>query len=233
MKNDASQELEKFLKKQNESHFGSQHHRKLKMKKVLIAAAVAAACIAPQAFAQTNAAGGFTGFSVGANVNASTSSTEVSNRNGYADMGKSSQDASLQAAYGFALGNNYVLGLGATYSVSDSKFGSVRGGNGLNASMKGKDAYSLYLEPGYAFSNSTMVYAKLAYLSMKGEVEGSYRGSEDFTGVGYGIGVRHKLNKNLYLQGEITQSEYSDETVGGTMYKPSQTTGTVGIGYQF
>jgi hypothetical protein len=201
--------------------------QEIKMKKVLIAAAVAASCIAPQAFAQTNGASGFTGFSAAANANASTSSTEVRSGNGYADMGKSSQDVSLQAAYGFALGNNYVLGLGATYGLGDLKYGSSSVGAG---NLKGKDAYSIYLEPGYAISNSTLVYGKLAYLSMKGEVRGA---SEDFSGVGYGVGIRHKLNKNLYLQGEITQSEYSDETMLNTTYKPSGTTGTVGIGYQF
>ncbi len=203
------------------------------MKKVLIAAAVAASCIAPQAFAQTNGASGFTGFSIGANANASTSSTEVSNVNGSVDLGKSSQNVSLQAAYGVDLGNNYVLGLGATYALGDLKSGSASTG-GFNANLKGKDAYSIYLEPGYAISNSTLVYGKLAYLNMKGEVEGTgYRGSKNFSGVGYGIGVRHKLNKNLFLQGEIAQSEYSDESISGTTYKPSATTGTVGIGYQF
>ena len=193
------------------------------MKKILIAAAVAASFVAPQAFAQAN---GFTGFSAGANVNANTSSTEVINGSGSIDMGKSSQDVSLQAAYGFALGNNYVLGLGATYGLGDLKYGS----SGL-ANLKGKDAYSIYLEPGYAFSNSTLVYAKLAYLGMKGEANGL--GSRDFDGVGYGVGVRHKLNSNLFLQGEITQSEYSSETIAGTRFEPSGTTGTVGIGYQF
>jgi hypothetical protein len=212
--------------------FSLQTTKEIKMKKVLIAAAVAASCIAPQAFAQTNGASGFTGFSAAANANASTSSTEVSGSGAYVDMGKSSQDVSLQAAYGFALGNNYVLGLGATYALGDLKFGSASAGN-LTASLKGKDAYSIYLEPGYAFSSSTLVYAKLAYLGMKGEVEGSSRGSEDFSGVGYGVGVRHKLNKNLFLQGEITQADYSGETVAGTSFKPSGTTGTVGIGYQF
>ncbi|MDO9278272.1 MAG: outer membrane beta-barrel protein [Polaromonas sp.] len=202
------------------------------MKKVLIAAAVAASCIAPQAFAQTNGASGFTGFSAAANANASTSSTEVRNGSNYVDMGKSSQDVSLQAAYGFAMGNNYVLGLGATYALGDLKSGSVTVGD-FNANLKGKDAYSLYLEPGYAISNSTLVYGKLAYLSMKGEAGGSIHGSEDFSGVGYGVGIRHKLNKNLFLQGEIAQADYSHETIGGTMFKPSSTTGTVGIGYQF
>ena len=196
----------------------------------MIAAAVAASCIVPQAFAQTNGASGFTGFSAAANANASTSSTEVSGNGAYVDMGKSSQDVSLQAAYGFAMGNNYVLGLGATYALGDLKFGSASAG-GLTASLKGKDAYSIYLEPGYAISNSTLVYAKLAYLGMKGEVNGG--ASEDFSGVGYGIGVRHKLSKNLFLQGEIAQSEYSDENISNANYKPSGTTGTVGIGYQF
>ena len=192
------------------------------MKKILIAAAVAASFVAPQAFAQ---ASGFTGFSAGANVNATTSSAEVRQGSTSFDMGKSSQDVSLQAAYGFALGNNYVLGLGATYSLGDLKYGSAGGAN-----LKGKDAYSIYLEPGYAFSNSTLVYAKLAYLGMKGEAGNS---SRDFDGVGYGVGVRHKLSSNLFLQGEITQSEYNRETVGGIAFEPSGTTGTVGIGYQF
>jgi outer membrane immunogenic protein len=193
------------------------------MKKILIAAAVAASCIAPQAYAQAN---GFTGLSAGVNANASTSSAEVGEGINAIDMGKSSQNVSLQAAYGFALGNNYVLGLGATYALGDLKYGSA---NGVN--VKGKDAYSLYLEPGYAFSNSTLVYAKLAYLGMKGEVSGI--GSTDFSGVGYGVGVRHKLSTNLFLQGEISQSEYSSETVSTTPIEPSGTTGTVGIGYQF
>jgi outer membrane immunogenic protein len=193
------------------------------MKKILIAAAVAASFVAPQAFAQAN---GFTGFSAGANVNANTSSTEVRNGSGTIDMGKSSQDVSLQAAYGFDLGHNYVLGVGATYNLGDLKYGSTTGAN-----LKGKDAYSLYVEPGYAFTNSTLVYAKLAYLGMKGEADGI--GSRDFAGVGYGVGVRHKLSSNLFLQGEITQSEYSSSTIGNTRFEPSGTTGTVGVGYQF
>lgn len=199
------------------------------MKKILIAAAVATSFVAPQAFAQAN---GFSGFSAGANANASTSSTEVRNGSAYVDMGKSSQDVSLQAAYGIALGNNYVLGLGGTYALGDLKFGSISAG-GFDTSLKGKDAYSLYVEPGYAISNSTLFYAKLSYLNMTGEAEGAVSGSRDFSGVGYGVGVRHKLSTNLFLQGEIAQSEYSAETVGHTTFEPSGTTGTVGIGYQF
>jgi len=213
----------RFQTKAKRMSFSSTTTKGIPMKKILIAAAVAASFVAPQAFAQ---ASGFTGFSAGANVNATTSSTEVRQSSGSIDMGKSSQDVSLQAAYGFALGNSYVLGVGATYALGDLKYGSAGGVN-----LKGKDAYSLYVEPGYAFSNSTLVYAKLAYLGMKGEANGI--GSRDFAGVGYGVGVRHKLSSNLFLQGEITQSEYSSSTIGNTRFEPSGTTGTVGVGYQF
>ncbi len=200
------------------------------MKKVLIAAAVTASLATPLAFAQTSA---FTGFSVGANANTTTTSTELSGSGNHVKVGDSSQHVSLQAAYGLALGTNVVLGLGATYALGDIKMASGSGG-GFNGTVKGKDAYSLYLEPGYAISNSTMVFGKLAYLSVKAEgVSGGLTSSKDFNGIGYGIGVRHKLNKNLFVQGEFLQSDYRRETVSGISAKPSSTTGSVGIGYQF
>jgi hypothetical protein len=159
--NDALQKFIKVPAEAKNMSFSLTTTQEIKMKKVLIAAAVAASCIAPQAFAQTNGASGFTGFSIGANANVSTSATEIRNGNNSVDMGKSSQDVGLQAAYGFALGNNYVLGLGATYGLGDLKYGSASAG-GVRANLKGKDAYSIYLEPGYAISNSTLVYGKVA-----------------------------------------------------------------------
>ena len=201
------------------------------MKKLLIAATVAASCFAPQAFAQAN---DFAGLSVAANVNMSTATSKISQTGLSVDMGESSQNVSLQAAYGLPMGNNFVLGFGGTYALGDMNAGSMTSGaNTIN--FKAKDMYSIYVEPGYAVSNTTLVYAKLAYLGMKGE--GSLNGvagtSEDFNGTGYGVGIRTKLNKNLFLQAEFTQSNYEEITKSGVAIKPSATTGTVGIGYQF
>lgn len=200
------------------------------MKKILIATAVAAVLAAPQVFAQAN---NFTGFSVGANVNLATMSTELSEPGSSIKLGESSQNASLQAAYGLALGKSGVLGFGATVGLGDLKAGAIAGG-GESVNLKAKNMYSIYIEPGYALTTSTLAYAKIAYLGMKGEASGGgATASENFNGVGYGAGIRTMLDKNLFLQVEFMQSNYSQKTVSGISLKPSASTGTIGIGYKF
>ena len=200
------------------------------MKKILIATAIAAALVAPQAFAQ---AANFAGLSLAANVNVTTATTELSGVGVTAKLGEGSQTASLQAAYGMAVGSNVVLGFGGTYALGDTKTGSLSSG-GVTLGFKGKDMYSIYFEPGYAVSNSTMLYGKLAYLSMKAEVTANnLSASQNMNGVGYGVGVRTMLDKNLFVQVEFSQSDYESKTVNGGTYKPTGSTGTVGIGYKF
>lgn len=201
------------------------------MKKALIATAIAAALVAPQAFAQAN---NFAGFSAAANVNMTTATTEVSVPGASVKFDDNSQNVSLQAAYGLALGNNFVLGFGGTYALGDMKAGTIVAGAN-RVEMKGKDMYSLYIEPGFVLGNSTLAYAKVAYLGMKGEASatGAATFSDNFDGVGYGIGIRTMLDKNLFAQVEFMQSDYSAKTYSGGTYKPSATTGTIGIGYKF
>lgn len=205
------------------------------MKKLLIAATVAASCFAPQAFAQAN---DFAGFSVAANVNTATAATKISG-NGQSgqsfSLGESSANASLQAAYGLTFSSNFVLGFGGTVALGDLKAGSLNYGQGSAFAIKATDMYSVYIEPGYPVSNSTLVYAKLAYLTMKGEFSSpnSSNMSQDFDGIGYSVGIRAKLSKNIFLQAEFAQSDYNEVTKLGAAYKPSTTTGTVGLGYQF
>lgn len=200
------------------------------MNKVLIAAALSATLMAPQAFAQAH---NFGGFSVGLNGNVATTSTEFGNPSGVVKFGEGSQNGSLQAAYGFVVGSSAVVGLGATYALGDMK-GGLFSSSGTRFELQGKDMYSVYLEPGYALSNSTLIYAKLAYVGIKGEVSGGgSTASENFDGVGYGLGVRAKLDKNLFLQVEFAQTDYNSKDVQGASLKPSATIGTVGIGYLF
>jgi opacity protein-like surface antigen len=200
------------------------------MKRVLIAAAIAATLVSPQAFAQAQ---NFAGFGVALNGHLANASTDVSTVDGSLKIGDHSQNASLQAGYGFVLSNSAVLGLGVTYHLGDLKGGSFSSG-GNSFEVKGKDMYSVYIEPGYAFSNSTLVYAKLAYHGMKVEVSGNgSSASEDFEGVGYGLGMRAKLDKNLFFQVEFAQTEFKTKSIEGGSFKPYATLGTVGIGYQF
>ena len=200
------------------------------MKTVLIAAAVSALLMAPQAFAQAH---NFAGFGIGLNGSYATTSTEPGSPGGGVKFGEDSQNASLQAAYGFVVGNSAVMGLGVSYTLGDMKAGSFSSG-GNRYEMKGQDMYAVYIEPGYALSSSTLIYVKFAYMGMKGEVSGGgTTASENFDGVGYGLGVRAKLDKNLFWQVELAQTDYNAKDIQGASFKPSATIGTVGIGYQF
>lgn len=203
------------------------------MKKLLLTAAFSAAFVAPQAFAQAN---NFSGISVAANATFTTSNMEL----GVADLGSvkvgdSSENVMLQGAYGFQVSDKVIVGLGATYTLGDAKLASLNVGE-LNARIEAKDMYSVYLEPGFAVSPTTLVYGKLAYLSMKGELSVSglgVMGSKNFKGTGYGLGVRTFLSKNLFLQAEFTKASYNKEEEVVVGFKPTATTGTVGIGYKF
>lgn len=196
------------------------------MKKALIATATVAAMAAPQAFAQ---AGNFTGFSVGLNLALLSSSTEMSSGGSTVKLGDTTQIASLEGAYGFAMGRSGALGVGLTYNLGDVKAGSAPAGE-----FKGKDMYSVYVAPGYVLNNDTWLYGKLAYQAMKGE--SSLSGTTDsanFDGYGYGAGMRALLSRNMYLQIEFLQTAYGDKTIQGFKYKPSASQGSVGIGYMF
>lgn len=193
------------------------------MKKALIATAAVAALAAPQAYAQ---ASNFTGFSVGLNANLVSASTEISGAS--VKIGDTTQTASLEGAYGFAMGRSGALGVGLTYNLGDMKAGTISG-----TDFKGKDMYSVYVAPGYVLNNDTWLYGKLAYQAMKGELSGGL-GSADFDGYGYGAGARAMLSRNMYLQIEFLQTAYGEKTIGTTAkFKPSATQGSVGIGFKF
>lgn len=201
------------------------------MKIVLIASAIAVSLMAPQAFAQ---ASNFQGFSLGANLNAANFANEF-NANGQTfKNGDKSANGGVQAAYGFGINDSFVMGLGVTYALGDLRAGSASSG-GVGYELKAKNLYSVYLEPGFVISNSTMAYAKVSYQHTKGEMSLSTGDtqSEDYSGVGYGAGIRTVLDKNVYLQVEFSQLLFNEKTTGGLISKPSATIGTIGFGYKF
>jgi hypothetical protein len=201
------------------------------MKTMFMAATVAATLFAPLAGAQNR---GFEGFSLGLNVNSATTSTDFTASGVPVKFGETSPNTSFQAAFGLPAIGNFNFGFGMTYALSELKAGSSTVG-GTNYELKEKDAYSIYIEPGFSIADSTIVYGKLAHLGMRGETRlstGSTQG-DDFFGLGYGIGVRGLMTKNLYLQAEVLQNNYNERTSSGLTIKPSSTMGTIGIGYKF
>ena len=133
--------------------------------------------------------------------------------------------------YGFAMGNNFVLGLGATYDFSKTKTGGFTSNyeiNGEDATFtidsNLKDHYSLYIQPTYVINKDSAMFAKVgrhyAKSSVKSAggfiVEGVSVGllgndvtvSEKIEGWGLGLGLKTFLTSNLFVQLEGGVVEY-------------------------
>lgn len=199
------------------------------MKKLLIATAVFASCAAPQVFAQTAQPRNFEGFSAGINANYAKTRATARFGNESSTASDTSTNGSIQGSYGFPLNDKFVMGVGAT-----AGFGDLDGGSYNGTSLKAKDMYSVYLEPGYRLTEATLLYGKLSYQSMKGELSGGgASASETFDGYGVGVGVRSMINSKFYVQAEINEVDYSSKALNGINVDPKQTIGTIGVGYKF
>lgn len=200
------------------------------MKKLAIAAAMTV--IASSAMAQ---ASNFAGWSAGANLNLASASTDLTISGVNFKQGDVSQFVNLQAAHGFAIDSKSVLTVGGTYSIGKMKAGAIHDSNGDGYEIKAKNMYSLYVEPGYLVSDTTLAYGKLAYSSMKGELTVSTGDSADetFKGFGYGAGIRTMLDKTTFIQVEVVQTKYDSKTDGALTAKPAATVGSIGFGIKF
>ncbi len=200
-------------------------------------AAVAAAC-STSAFAQVS---NFTGPSAGVNMSAVSTTTKLSPDAQIAldGIGQQSFGTSLQAAYGFPLSNDTVVSVGGTYALTKDKAGNFEIDTGTQVQFKVKNQMSLYVEPGYLVSNTTLAYGKVSYESAKLAGESNVadaNGSQKVNGFGLGFGIRTMLDKNLSLQAEVKQVKYGTENFsddGTVKFKTSATVGTIGLGYKF
>ena len=192
------------------------------MKKILIATATAATLFAPQAFAQAKS---FEGFSITGNAVATRSTFEVSTATLNGTASSNSTNFGLQGQYAWALSEKFVFGVGAQLGVGDVKVGTLTS-SGSDIDIVGKSWNSAYVAPGYAVSDTFLVYGKLAALS--GELEaraGALTAKASGTGAGFGIGVQSLLTKNIFIQAEAASNIYSDK------YKNTQL--SLGVGYKF
>jgi opacity protein-like surface antigen len=130
--------------------------------------------------------------------------------------------------YGFALGNNFVLGIGATYDFSKTKTGGFDFGSfidnedqTLTVNSELKDHYSLYIQPTYVINKDSAFFAKVGRHYAKSEVSSAGTGSLLYAGAfgdsprknnvegwGYGLGLKTFLNSNFYVQAEAGIVEY-------------------------
>jgi hypothetical protein len=239
------------------------------MNKILKLSAIALLASSTSLMAQSkNFAGPSLGLSVsalGAEINgsgtSSTGGTDGANT-GSASVGKVAEIAAIDASYGFAMGNNSVLSIGATYTPGKAKAGSGtytdKGSGTLNVNDAGsmnvevKDPYTIYIAPTYVVGPNSALYAKLGY--SKTDLNVTATGSaaltkkpSDMEGWTYAIGSKTMLTSNLYLGVEASITDYDSVTatqstsanglVAGTTKNITADVkvaqGTVTLGYKF
>ena len=133
--------------------------------------------------------------------------------------------------YGFAMGNNFVLGIGATYDFSKTKTGGFTSNYFINdedatftIDSNLKDHYSLYIQPTYVINKDSAMFAKVGRHYAKSSVKSAggfnYGGvtvgllgddktvSKNIEGWGFGLGLKTFLTSNLFVQFEGGIVEY-------------------------
>ena len=194
-------------------------------KKIVIVAGIV---FSASAFAQAEK---FAGASVGINTGFE------SNQTGFSQVGSSygahSSPFNINGSYTFLLSPTMTVATGLTYDLTDATSASLS-----SVTAKLKNHYALNIEPGYALSENTLGYIKVAYHSASSSLSQSgLTYSKTVTGWGYGMGAKHKLDKNLFINIEIQQVGYDayqpNSNVSSGTITHTSTFGTIGLGYQF
>ena len=168
---------------------------------------------------------------VGGSVNTSVSTTSIGSGDNATVIGG-------DISYTFPADNNFFIALGATYDFGKTKAGSLKDDEDT-LSFSLDEHYSIYIQPGYAVNNNTAVFAKLGYHEAEGKLKvttsANYGASftKDFSGWGYGFGIKSLLSNNAFIQAEAGYVKYDAEKSGTVSFKPEVVTGTISVGYKF
>jgi opacity protein-like surface antigen len=190
----------------------------------------------------------FDGFSVA--VGATTVGTRnglsvadtSANVNASLDLGKTDSTLTGEAGYTMPLNNNFAVELGLNADQNDSINAGRFSEGGVTVKFTAGSHYSIYIKPMYKINDSSSLFFKLGSHSIKGKTsikEGAVSASAEgtYTGTGYGGGIKSYLNNNVFIQAELTITDYNRKTfVSGdttTSYQPNSTAGTILVGYQF
>lgn len=161
-------------------------------------------------------------------------------------LGHSEFFGSVAAGWNWNPSGPFVLGVGIFADLGSTKAGDVDFTDSTgttSSSIKQKNRYGIALEPGYEFNPRTVGYLKLTWnrskydFSSNDSTSGFPSVSLDFDGYGYGAGLKYLATDNIFVFAEWMQVQYDDKSVTmGTItntFKPRNTLGLIGVGWQF
>jgi opacity protein-like surface antigen len=147
---------------------------------------------------------------------------------GTSDSGKTTS-LGLQARYDWAVAPNFAIGLGGSYSSGDHQHGTYASGSGASVNNR----YSLDIIPTVALANDFQLYGKLSSIYGNAASNDGVN-SSNVQGVGYGIGVRKMMDKNMYWQAGYDLNKFNDVTFSnGTTSSLQENVLSFGVGFKF
>lgn len=191
-------------------------------KKIMVIAGI---IFSANAFAQAEK---FAGASVGLNTGFNKESININTVTNYAQTDNT--PSNINASYTFAVSPSMTLAVGMNYDLTTSTV--IPSSQTGDTDYQLKNHYSVNIEPGYAFSESTLGYVKLAYHNAKGYYSSSSV-DQSATGTGYGFGAKYLLSENLFLNFEFQTIKYNSYTVSTYSIEHKTQLTTFGIGYKF
>lgn len=193
------------------------------MKKIFLTLTTVASLVTVQAHAQAK---NFEGFSLGANVEFDSASTSATD--GTSDTGNNTR-LGLQAQYNWAPGQNFVLGLGVSTGTGSRQAGAYASGAGAYISNR----YALDLVPAYAINKDLLLFGKVSSISASVAADDG-ASTASVQGLGYGIGIRAMVDRNIYWQAGYDSYKFNDATFGtGTTASLKGNVVSLGLGYKF
>lgn len=147
------------------------------MKKVLIAAAVATAFVAPHTSAQSSFEGFYGQLATGYESNSASSLNSTGTQAGQPNENWNASNQQFGGAplviglgYNFSLAPQWLLGIGADYSAlsqKSSSYSSSQLGNTLSGqTLQASNRFNIFVTPGYAIDKDKLVYLKAGYSSL-------------------------------------------------------------------
>lgn len=189
------------------------------MKKSIIASALVLSCVAAIAQPAKPTYSYYEGFnlSMGLGENATTETV------GSTTYKATTITTVAKANYTFALAYPAKLGLSATFDLKNS---SINGTDTLAISAPTE----LTVEPGVLLLSNSLVYLKLG--SYASRFESGANASRNLSGTSYGIGFKHYVHGQNFIQIEWTDRTPS-ATAGLPDTKFKQTSTVVSLGFNF
>jgi len=189
------------------------------MKKIFLASIVAIAT--QSSFAQTAkpSYSYFEGFNLSAGMAQNkTEKTDTSTTN------TNTTAAVAKLNYTFALAYPAKLGISATMDLKNSKISDTEtlAANGIT---------EVTVEPGILLINNALLYAKMGSYASRYEVAAN--AARNLSGRSYGIGIKHYVYGQNFIQAEWTQRKADDNPAGLAGVKFKQQSAALLVGFNF